>query len=139
MDSGRLAYVKDGKKYEGGYFGGDIEEAVEGNAQAEGYARAYKAERVGGAATTFLGILTAAGGLVLETIGVYVLASAPRHLFDAINAYNDRVSCDSPSAQRGYAPIATTGTSATTTPAAPTASATARAPNDASPAARSPF
>ena len=39
MESGSLAYVRDGKTYEGGLFGGEIEEADSGNPRAEEYAR----------------------------------------------------------------------------------------------------
>ena len=117
MDSGTYAYVKDGKKYEGGYFGGDLEQVVQGNAKAEEYAHAYKTGVATGFALTVLGaaagigglvlfgaqaeqsqsgqsipptgLVIAGGGLIVELIGSIVVANAQPHLTDAINAYND--------------------------------------------------
>src|SRR5579859_2276580 len=117
MDGGYYAYVRDGKKYEGGLLGGEIEEAVRGDPRAEEYARQYKTGMVTGfvlsmlgATGTFAGVgiagaqasqaangpsLTAAGlivagaGLLAETIGLIVELNAMPHMADAINAYND--------------------------------------------------
>jgi hypothetical protein len=119
MDSGSVAYVRDGKKYEGGLFGGDIEEAVRGNPQAEDYARQYKAGVEAGFLTTMVGVaglvggtvvtsveaspsagdratpvaglVTVGAGLVLYVTGLIVVLNATPHLYDAINAYNDGV------------------------------------------------
>lgn len=117
MESGTYAYVRDGKKYEGGVFGGDIEEAVRGNERAEEYARAYKTGTATGLALSFVGVAAAIGGAVLlgyqagqttsgqsvpltglfialggfvvDLAGGIVVSNAQPHLFDAINAYND--------------------------------------------------
>ncbi len=116
MDSGTLAYARDGKKYEGGLFGGEIEEAVRGNAQAEEFARQYKTGTeagffsvlvgavgiVGGTVVTGLeegpsenrsapvaGVVTVGAGLLLYMTGLIVMLNAAPHLYDAINAYND--------------------------------------------------
>jgi hypothetical protein len=121
MDSGHLAYVRDGRKYEGGLFGGDIDEAVQGNPQAEEYASEYRTGMITGFALTMLGVAGLLGGLVatdaelaaqpannqttppvpgLVTLaagaiaygaGLILLFNAQPHLFDAINVYNDGV------------------------------------------------
>jgi hypothetical protein len=121
MDSGKVAYVRDGKTYSGGWFGGDLEEAVKGNPTAEEYAREYKSGMITGFAATVLGIVGIAGGLTLTGfqsqqpngqapiagllvlggglvfygVGLGVALNAMPHLYDAINAYNDGV--DAPS------------------------------------------
>ena len=130
MEGGTYAFVRDGKKYEGGVTGGDIEEAVQGSPKAEEYAHEYKTGMTTGFAMTILGaaaavggltlfgvqaahqtsgdtlppagLLVASGGLIVELIGVAVASNALPHLFDAINAYNDalRASGDAPSAGR---------------------------------------
>src|SRR5580658_10516563 len=69
MDHGSLAYVRDGEKYEGGLFGGDIEEAVQGNAEAEVYAHKYKTGMEAGFATTMGGLAGLFGGLVVTGLG----------------------------------------------------------------------
>ncbi len=117
MDSGSYAYTRDGKKYDGGLFGGDIEEVVRGNPQAEDYARAYKGGMLGGfllslagalgvgagAAVTVeqgsqrapgqsvppTGLVVMGGGLAVEMIGLFLELNALPHMTDAINAYND--------------------------------------------------
>jgi hypothetical protein len=114
MDSGKIAYVRDGRKFEGGFLGGDIEEAVRGNPQAEEYASAYKTGMVTGFALTMIGagavlggavlaadestqestspvpsLVVLAGALAVELAGVVVTLNAQPHLYDAINAYND--------------------------------------------------
>jgi hypothetical protein len=119
MDHGSLAYVRDGKKYEGGLFGGDIEEAVQGNAEAELYAHKYKTGMEAGFATTMGGVAGLLGGLVVTGLGAesqtknltvpvtglvimgvglvayltgaFVMLNAVPHLYDAVNAYNDGV------------------------------------------------
>jgi len=120
MDGGTLAYARDGKKYEGGIFGGDLEEAVRGNPQAEEYAREFKNGMTTGFASTMLGVggilgglivtdlqlpppgsnrsLPATGpvilgaGLVAYFVGLAVMLNAAPHLWDAVNVYNDGVS-----------------------------------------------
>lgn len=123
MDSGSLAYERDGKKFAGGLFGGNLEEAVQGVPLAEKYAAEYKTGVTGG----FVLILAGAAGVVAgtsldaseynqrgssvpgwSTIGagivayaaglIWMLSSQP-HLFDAVNAYNDGV--DAPAAEPG--------------------------------------
>jgi hypothetical protein len=127
MDSGSYAYVRDGKKYEGGLFGGDLDEAVKGNPEAEHYASAYK----GGIATGFVlslvgavgigvgagvagselanqppgsssvpvtGLVVMGAGLLVSIIGDVVILNAAPHLFDAINAYNDGLQAAAPPA-----------------------------------------
>jgi hypothetical protein len=117
MAGGTIAYVRDGKKYEGGLFGGDIEEAVRGNPQAEEYAQEYKSGVVTGFAAMMLGIAGVVGGVVvtgleegpransgsvpvaglvilgagavLDIVGATVMTKAVSHLWDAINSYND--------------------------------------------------
>ncbi len=108
----------DGKKYEGGFLGGDIEEAVQGNREAEEYAHEFKGGMVTGFVATLLGaggmvggliltgaeasqqpantqsvpvpgLLLLAGGAVAYVAGLVVMLNAQPHLFDAINAYND--------------------------------------------------
>jgi hypothetical protein len=120
MESGSLAYVRDGKKYEGGMLGGDIEEAVRGNPRAEQYAHDYKSGMVTGFALSMVGIagmvggLTVAGieeahqptgsqsvpvtglvifgaGLLLDLVGSGIMLGAVPHLYDAVNAFNDGV------------------------------------------------
>lgn len=119
QDGGTISYVRDGVKYDGGIFGGDIEEAVTGSQRAEEYAREYKGGLttgfvmtmvgvvgfVGGAGlmgaeaaqtpTSDSGVTTAAivmvSGLVLELVGAGIAARAQTHLYDAVNVYNDDV------------------------------------------------
>jgi hypothetical protein len=120
MDSGRVSYVRDGRKYEGGFLGGDIEDAVQGNRRAEEYASEFKTGMVTGFALTMIsaaglvagavltgteagdqespssraplpGLLVLGGSVVLDVAALIVLMNAQPHLFDAINAYNDDV------------------------------------------------
>lgn len=150
IDHGNYAYVREGKKYEGGYFGGEIEEAVQGNAKAEEYARAYKSGMAGGFALTMVGaagavgglilfgsqasqtssgqqipptgLFVALGGLIVELIGAFMVQNAQTHLPDAINAYNDGLYPDSGSPRGGRAPTATIPSTAA--PATPPSTAT---------------
>ena len=123
MEGGTIAYQRDGKRYEGGLFGGDIEEAVKGNPQAEEYARAYKAGTIGGFVGSMLGLggmigglslaaaesqpgagqnasvpgLAIAGaGLVAYLVGAAVMFNAVPHLYDAVNVYNDGLASPTP-------------------------------------------
>jgi hypothetical protein len=117
MEGGTYAYVRDGKKYEGGMLGGDLEEAVRGVPAAEEYASQFRTGMTAGLVLTTIGSLGLVGGLVLtgaeasqttpgqplpptglvvcglglvtELVGVIVGLNAAPHLFDAINAYND--------------------------------------------------
>jgi len=120
MDGGTIGYVRDGKKYEGGLFGGDLEEAVRGNPQAEAYAHEFKTGVATGFATTMLGVAGMVGGVVVTgaqappsdsnrpipvtgpvilgaglvayVVGLIVMLNAAPHLYDAVNAYNDGLS-----------------------------------------------
>jgi hypothetical protein len=117
MEGGSHAYVRDGVKYEGGLFGGDIEAAVQGNPRAEAEARTYKNLVVGGFALSIAGETSALAGVVLMgkdatqnqamstpgpillgagllayLVGLGLLFSGPPHLFDAVNIYNDGLS-----------------------------------------------
>jgi hypothetical protein len=123
MEGGSLSYVRDGKTYEGGVFGGDIDEAVKGQPAAEEYARQYKngmtvgfalsmfgiGGMLGGAAITgaesrgnsdvpVTGLAVLGAGLVLDLVGAFVMMAAVPHLYDAVNAYNDGIagSADAP-------------------------------------------
>jgi hypothetical protein len=115
MEDGSYAYVRDGQKFEGGLFGGQIEEAVHGNPEAEEYAREYKTGMITGFTTSVLGAVGAGAGLGLsigdaaqpngpspwtglgiacvgaavELIGAIIELNALPHVFDAVNAYND--------------------------------------------------
>jgi hypothetical protein len=117
QDGFGYGYYRDGKRYEGGLFGGDIVEAVHGNPQAEEYARQFKGGTVAGFVVTLVGTLGVVGGLSLfsadaastppgqsvsargpaillggaavELVGILITANAAPHLFDAINVYND--------------------------------------------------
>lgn len=119
QDGGTISYVREGVKYDGGIFGGDIEEAVSGSPRAEEYARAYKTGMTTGFVLTMLGALGAVGGavymgdaasqtpisnsgvttgtivlisgIVVELVGAGIAARAQTHLYDAVNVYNDEV------------------------------------------------
>jgi hypothetical protein len=121
MQGGTPAYLREGRVYEGGGFGGDIDEAVRGNPEAEAHARAYRAGMIGGFAATMAGVASTIGGgmlyfansgddatqrdttaqaaggvLFLGGIAAYItstvlFANAQPHLWDAINIYNDGV------------------------------------------------
>jgi hypothetical protein len=143
LDSGSYAYVRDGKKYEGGLFGGELEEAVHGNPRAEAYARAYKTGTATGFALSMVGaaaaiaglfvfgaqaaqtsnssdipptgLLITGGGLLVDLVGGIVTLNAAPHMTDAINAYNDGLYSEPPSPPPVHVPTATTTTP--TTPA----------------------
>ena len=107
--------------FPGGGFGGDLHEAVEGNAEAERYAKSYRTNMIAGVTTALAGVASAIGGSVLymasstkpdnerdgtaEAIGgtmvvsgiaayvtgMVLMLNAQPHLWDAVNAYNDGV------------------------------------------------
>ena len=135
MQGGTPGYLREGRVYPGGGFGGDIDEAVRGNPEAESHARAYRAGMIGGFAATLGGVASTLGGgllyfrntggpeserdtteqavggvLALSGIAAYVaglvlLTNAQPHLWDAINSYNDGVS-DGGGPPRPYGPYA---------------------------------
>jgi hypothetical protein len=119
QDGGTISYVREGVKYDGGIFGGDIEEAVSGSQRAEEYAREYKNGMTTGFVLTMIGSVGLVGGagllgaeeartsawdstattamivmlsgLVVELVGAGIAARAQTHLYDAVNVYNDDV------------------------------------------------
>jgi hypothetical protein len=115
MDTGSLVYERDGKKFEGGLFGGEVDEAVQGVPLAEKYASDYKTGVTGGfvavlagaaaiiggtslsateygqGATTVPGWTTVGAGVVAYFVGLAWMLSSQPHLYDAINAYNDAI------------------------------------------------
>jgi hypothetical protein len=62
MENGAPTYVRDGKKFEGGFLGGDIEDAVQGSPKAEEYAHEFKTGVTTGFALTMLGVAGILGG-----------------------------------------------------------------------------
>jgi hypothetical protein len=75
QQNGNPAYVRDGRIYEGGVFGGDIVEAVRGNPEAEEHARAYKNGMIGGFFATLGGGVSMGAGLGLLTLGTAARSS----------------------------------------------------------------
>ena len=114
--TGRPILVKDGKIYGMSGLSNDPVEAVAGNPTAEGHARTFvRRSRTGilllglGFGVLVGGVAThtnecghavrndVATGLVLGSLGFLIaslatMATAPGHLYDAINIYNDSVS-----------------------------------------------
>jgi len=125
------SYVRDGKTYSGGIAGGELEEAVRGNPEAEQHARDYKSGMVSGLLSVLAGGVAMAGGLGLLAAdsashdpdkgrqisggamlatglaayiaGLVLVSTAQPHLLDAINVYNDGVS---PAPRPRFAPRA---------------------------------
>jgi hypothetical protein len=114
--SSGLAFVRAGKQYEAGVFGGGLGEAVSGVPEAVEHANTYSNLQLGGfvfvvggaasygAAIATLGNARAdadgnvdlstpyiflGSGAVLSLVGLMLHAAAPPHLWDAINIYND--------------------------------------------------
>jgi hypothetical protein len=69
QQNGNPAYVRDGRVYEGGIFGGDLVEAVRGNPEAESHAKAFKNGMLGGFLATVAGGVSMIGGLTLVAVG----------------------------------------------------------------------
>lgn len=116
-DGASMVLVRDGRRYPVGAFGSGLEDAVRGNARAEKEAESYQAKSVAGfvlnlggslAAGAGVGVLVgnelrptpqsgpriaaislAVGGVVLSLVGTLIGGSAPPHLWNAINMYND--------------------------------------------------
>jgi hypothetical protein len=131
MENGSYAYVRDGRTYAGGMFGGDIVEAVRGDPKAEEFARAYKngvtvglvlaylgaaaafaglavaasdeVQHTGGGAPPPTGVIILGSGLLVELVGAVIGLNAVPHLYDAINTYNDDVE---PASSAAAAPVA---------------------------------
>jgi hypothetical protein len=121
MQGGTPVYIREGRVFPGGGFGGDLREAVEGNAEAEEHAKSYRTNMVVGVSTALVGIAStvagsalyignstgpenerdgtaqaiggtlAVSGLVAYATGMVLMLNAQPHLWDAINAYNDGV------------------------------------------------
>jgi hypothetical protein len=113
--SSGLAFVRDGKQYEHGFFGGGLGEAVAGVPEAVQHASTYQGLQVGGflltvggAASVGIGIaqtirqadsvdatdrqaasILLIGGAAMALVGGILYANGPPHLWDAINVYND--------------------------------------------------
>ena len=122
MKGGTPTYVREGRVYEGGPFGGDLDEAVRGNPEAEAHAKAFQNGMMGGFLSVMAGVASTVGGttlylansnapsnerdataqtagavlvvggLVSYVVGLTLLTIAQPHQWDAINIYNDGVS-----------------------------------------------
>jgi hypothetical protein len=116
-ESGSLVLVKNGRTYSFGMFGGQLEDAVQGNPQAEAEAHAYKTKTTTGFVLNLVGsvaggvgagvlvanqlsdtpstamlagsIALVLGGLALSITGNAITSSAQPHIWNAINIYND--------------------------------------------------
>jgi hypothetical protein len=64
-----MAYMRDGKLYEGGVFGAEIEEAVRGNAIAEEHARSSKTASTVGFVLMMAGLGGFTGGAAMGLVG----------------------------------------------------------------------
>jgi hypothetical protein len=112
-----LVMMKNGRAYPFNMFGGALEEAVQGNAQAEAEAKSYRSKMIAGFVLNMLGSVTGGvgagvlvgneaaaepkpelriasitmviSGLVFSVIGSSVQGSAQPHVWNAINIYND--------------------------------------------------
>lgn len=124
MQGGTPVYIREGRVFPGGGFGGDLHEAVEGNQEAESYAKSYRTGMVAGVTTALVGIASTVGGSILYlsnssgpenerdgtaqaiggtmalsgiaayATGMVLMLHAQPHLWDAINSYNDGVEKD---------------------------------------------
>jgi hypothetical protein len=116
---GTPSYARDGKIYQGGLGGGELEEAVRGNPEAEQHARDYRAGTISGLVSVLVGgvgmcvgvgllaadgaardhnsgrqisgAALAGGGLAAYIAGLVLVINAQPHMWDAINIYNDGV------------------------------------------------
>jgi len=109
-----LAFVRAGKQYDHGVFGGGLAEAVQGVPAAVDHANSYSslqiagfAFTIGGSAAVTAGAIQAArnsdegvessaialliGGAAADIVGLILYASAQPHLWDAINVHNDAI------------------------------------------------
>lgn len=126
MSSGGLVLVKDGKTFSGNGFSSESVEAVSGNPRAEEEARTYVRRMRTAGVLSLVGLGTLLGSFALYTgepghgnrntaaialeFGVVpivlisawtALATAPRHLYNAVNIYNDGVWQTRPGEIRG--------------------------------------
>ena len=69
QQGGNPAFVRDGRVYEAGFFGGGIVEAVQGNPEAEAHAHAFKNGMIGGFLATLAGAVSAVSGVTLFAVG----------------------------------------------------------------------
>src|SRR5258708_35885273 len=69
MKSGTPSYVRDARVYEGGIFGGELEEPVRGNPEAESHARSYRNGMTTGFILTLLGGASVIGGVGFVAAG----------------------------------------------------------------------
>ncbi len=116
-DGSQIALLKNGHRYGTGVLGGAVEEAVEGNPEAEEEARTYRQRGIAGFVLSTVGSVTAGvgagllvgnelqqnpsstlniasiamtiGGAVVSIVGSFLVGSAQPHLWNAINIYND--------------------------------------------------
>lgn len=117
MDGGQVAYARDGKKFNNGFFGGGLVKAVEDDPEAREAAETYRGRNVGGFVSTLVGELCLIGGLVTFAAnadsqntstnylavgavacglagvitGSVLFLTAQPYQWDAINIYNDNV------------------------------------------------
>jgi hypothetical protein len=116
--SSGLSFVRSGKQYEAGFFGGGLAEAVSGVPEAVEHANTYSNLQLGGfvfvlgGAAAYGGAIASLGnaradadgnvdlttatvflgtGFALSLVGWIMFSSAPPHLWDAINIHNDEV------------------------------------------------
>jgi hypothetical protein len=113
VDSSVPVFVKDGKRYGTATFGGGLVHAVQGNPRAEEEARVGRNLVIGGLVFDIMGLTSETAGLILltpndhanrntatglllggllgVTVGSVLLLSAPPHIYDAVNIYNDGI------------------------------------------------
>jgi hypothetical protein len=119
MQAGKPVYVRDGRTYEHGVFGGGLADAVAGNPAAEQAAGEYHSRMTSGFIGMILGVVAmtaggtialvgaadsssapksdptvpitvAAAGFVAMMVGAAYLGSAEPYRWDAINLFNDQ-------------------------------------------------
>jgi hypothetical protein len=147
MQGGTPVYIREGRVFPGGGFGGDLREAVQGNAEAERYAKSYRTNMIAGVTTALGGVASAivggilyaqssarpdnerdgtvegvgatmaVGGVVAYVAGMVLMLNAQPHLWDAVNSYNDSV--DPGVSIRGGGPSALTSINGRYAPYAP--------------------
>ena len=117
--SNGLALAKNGRTIALGVLGGDLDEAVQGNPRAEEEARSYQSKAIAGFVIGLggsiaagvgtgvivgnevsanpktdlrvIGLSVAAGSIVLALVGSLLTASAQKHIWNAVNIYNDEL------------------------------------------------